>query len=430
MPDQLQIQIRPRTQFRAYLERTQRWACLVVHRRAGKTYACVQDLLRRALTDRRKGPPRRYAYLAPTREQAKDIAWNYVREFFGRVPATDFNQQELKATLKDGTTLRLYSGEAYERMRGLYLDGIVIDESADIDALAWPAVIRPTLTDYQGWATFIGTPKGRNQFYRIHTAALADPDWYTLTLRASESGLIPPAELEAIRRTTVPPELFLQEYECDFSIGRPGAIYSREIERARAAGRIAETIEWFRERPVYTAWDVGSPVNTKVWIFQILGDRINFLEALSGDLDCTTPADWVARLRVRAHPYAGHFLPHDALVENGGQWETGLRTAGMDNLVGVPRQRNVWDGVATAQAAFCRCWFRVPSCADGLDALDNYHAKQEHDGISIRDFPVHDWASHYADAFSLAHQAISAGLCIDRTAVPRYHHHRARRAIT
>ena len=94
MRDQLQIEIRPRPQFRGYLERAKRWACLVVHRRAGKTYACVQDLLRRALTDWRKGPPRRYAYVAPTREQAKDIAWNYVKAFFGRVPGAEFNQQE------------------------------------------------------------------------------------------------------------------------------------------------------------------------------------------------------------------------------------------------------------------------------------------------------------------------------------------------
>jgi hypothetical protein len=414
----LNIQINPREPFRAYLERSQRWACMVVHRRGGKTFCCVQDLLRCALTHKREGPPLRYAYVAPTRDQAKDIAWGYVKDFFCSIPGSVTNEADLKVTLPNGASLRLYSGENYERMRGLYFDGVVIDEPADIDPAAWHSVIRPTLSDYNGWATFIGTPKGRNQFWRQWVKALKNTKWFTLLLKASESGLIPPEELRDIQEE-IPDRDYLQEYECSFAVSRPGAIYSAELEKARNAKRISDDVLWFKELPVYTSFDVGAPANQKVWIWQMVGDRLNYLECLSGGEDCKTPSDWAARLRMKQYSFGSHFLPHDACSEHGGLWQDGFSKAGMENTVAVPRQVSVWDGINLAVDAMPRTFFNDGGCSDGIDALDAYHSKEERDGATIRDTPVHNWASHYADAFSLSHQAIRAGLVIDRTAIAR-----------
>src|SRR5947207_5839246 len=150
MNDEFTVEVVPRRQFRAYLERTQRWACMVVHRRGGKTYCCLQDLLLRGLNYTRPGPPLRYGYVAPTRDQAKDIAWGYLKRFAGKIPGASLNQADLSVTLPNTAGIRLYSGDSYERMRGLYFDGIIIDEPADIDPDAWPSVIRPCLSDYNG----------------------------------------------------------------------------------------------------------------------------------------------------------------------------------------------------------------------------------------------------------------------------------------
>jgi hypothetical protein len=414
----IRIKIIPRPQFAGYLSRSARWSCLVVHRRGGKTFCCVQDLIARSLTHSRPGPPLRYAYLAPTRDQAKDIAWGYLTEFTSRIPGVEINKADLQVTLPNKAVIRLYSGEAYERMRGLYFDGVVIDEYADIDPNAWDSVIRPCLTDYQGWATFIGTPKGKNAFWRVHLRSLEESGWFSLVLRASESGIIDPGELEDIRKGT-PEPVYRQEMECDFSIGRPGAIYSRAIEAARQSKRVTNDVLWFKELPVYTAWDVGAPHNQKVWIFQPCGDRINFLESLSGDQECATPADWASRLKAKQYAYGGHFLPHDACSEVGGLWQDGLNRAGLTGIVPVPRQVSVWDGINLAVDALPRCFFNLDGCADGLDSLDAYHSKEERDGVTIKDIPVHDWASHYSDSFSLAHQAIQKGLVRDRSAIPR-----------
>jgi hypothetical protein len=414
----LKINIIPRPQLASYLQRTQRYAIMVLHRRAGKSFVCIQDLISRVFSHKRPGPPLRYAYIAPTREQAKDIAWKYLVEFTAKIPGVVVNKADLQLTFHNGATIRLYSGEAFERLRGIYLDGVIMDEAADIDPAAWNNVIRPTLTDYLGWATWVGTPKGRNSFWKMWCDACENPDWFTLMLKASESGIIPEAELADIRRGTTE-NAYEQEYECSFNIGRPGAIYVRSLEKARAEKRINNDVLWFKELPVYTSWDVGAPLNQKVWIFQMVGDRLNYLEALSGGDDCRTPADWAARLKAKQYAYGSHFIPHDACAEHGGLWQEALGRSGLTGVVPVPRQLSVWDGINLANDAFPRIHFSAGGCADGLEALDAYHAKEERDGVTIKDVPVHDWSSHFSDAFSLSHQAIKRGLVIDRSAIAR-----------
>jgi phage terminase large subunit len=86
----------------------------------------------------------------------------------------------------NGARVRLYGADNYDRMRGLYNDGVTIDEPAQMDPRAWPEVIRPTLSDYNGWGTFIGTPKGRDWFYKIdrdETGAEL-PGWFRAVLKA------------------------------------------------------------------------------------------------------------------------------------------------------------------------------------------------------------------------------------------------------
>ena len=417
-PQIISVEIRPRRQFRDFLERVQRWACLVCHRRAGKTVACLQDLIIRSQSPKRISPPWRGAYVAPTRDQAKDVAWAMLKRFVGEFPGVKINEADLMVTFANGSTIRLYSGENYDRMRGLYFDHVVLDEFGDLDPQAWTAVIRPALSDYNGSATFIGTPKGRNGFWKLWEVALDDPEWYTLILRASESGIIEPEELDNIKRST-PAHTYNQEFECSFSVGRIGAIYSGSVEAARESRRISETVEWFRELPVYTSWDIGAPLNQRVWIFQMVGDRINFLECMSGDNDCKTPADWAGRLRSKQYSYGAHFIPHDAATEQGSLWQDALAVAGLTHVAVVPRAHSAWDGINLSLDAFPRCWFNASGCKDGIDSLDAYHSKENRDGVTIQDIPVHDWSSHSASSFAGAHQAIKAGLVIDRTAIPR-----------
>jgi phage terminase large subunit len=416
MSQDVEIILLPRKQFRPYLARAQRFACVVAHRRAGKTFACVQDLLRAALSYERPGPPCRYAYIAPTRDQAKDIAWPYLLEFSGQIPGTEINRSELMVTYPNQSTVRLYSGDNYDRMRGLYFDGVVIDEPADIDPDAWPYVILPCLSDYSGWATFIGTCKGRNAFYRIYRAACSDSEnWFTLRLMASESGLIPESELKTLR-ANMTDAAYRQEYECDWSVGVPGAIYARFVESARNDKRI-DKMPVDGGSPVHTAWDLGSPMNTVVWYFQLVGRMIRIVACDRG-ID-ETIVHRVARMRALGWPFGDHFLPHDAeQTERSGRTLAGeLRSAGLTNVRIVPRTTDIWVGINHACQLFPSLEFRLPDCDSGLESLEAYHTKEVQEGAMVTSQPVHDWSSHAADAFRTMAEAHHAGM-ISRHGLP------------
>ena len=412
----VEIEVIPRRQFRPYLTRSERFACLVCHRRAGKTYSCLQDLLVRSHSFTRKGPMLRFGYIAPTRDQAKDIAWNYLKSFVHAIPEAKPNEQDLSVTFKrtahkEGAMIRLYSGESYERMRGLYFDGVVIDEPADIDPDAWPKVVLPCLTDYDGWATFIGTPKGKNAFHKQWMEATKDKAWFTMMLKASQSGILTPEQLAIIKRAPgMTDEAFQQEYECDFSVANLRAIYGRFLADAYAQNRIGP-FPIDGRCPVHTSWDLGGPHNTVVWYWQ----RTPFGGTRFIDVDYglnLTLVERVAWMNSKGYTFGRHFFPHDAkqTARTGRTFEQDARDAGLTNTVVVPPIADVWQGINHVAELFPTFEFRTPACEKGLEGLDQYQTAPDASTGVVRNMPLHTWASHIADALRTMAEAEASGL--------------------
>src|SRR5574343_175533 len=188
----------PRKAFMPLHERNKRWTCIVAHRRAGKTVACVLDLITRALATTKEHA--RYAYIAPYYAQAKSVAWDYLKRYAAPVMSGEPRESELSVELTNGARIRLYGADNAHALRGQYWDGVVMDEAGDMAPTVWQEVVRPALSDRRGWAVFIGTPRGRNYFYDLYQLSKGDPDWLSLTLRASETGLLPADELTDARR--------------------------------------------------------------------------------------------------------------------------------------------------------------------------------------------------------------------------------------
>lgn len=404
------IEMRPRKPFREFLESDKRWSCLIVHRRGGKTFSSLQKLLYRALTHKRSGPPPRYAYIAPTREQAKDIAWAYLKSFTWQIPGAVPNESELKITFPDGMTIRLYSGENYERMRGLYFDGVVIDEPEDISPLAWPSVIRPCLTDYKGWAIWIGTVKGKKGQWQRYCHAKQDPEWFALYLKASESGILDAEELASIRRDPMMTEdLFQQEYECNPNIGRPGAIYAKEVSQAEADGRV-QAFSPDKGALIHTTWDIGSPENTEVIYFQRVGPWLYIVDHDRG-LRLTT-AERVAHMNAKGYSFGVHCLPHDAASKRPGglSFVEELASAGLNNVVVIPRTDDPERRINRMREMFPNIYFNEPTTKELLVSLEAYHRKEDIKTATIQSVIVHDWASHGADCFGYIAEAELAGI--------------------
>jgi hypothetical protein len=371
-----------------------RFNVLVAHRRFGKTVFCINELIARAADMDRPDP--RYAYVAPLLGQAKDVAWEYLKRYTTPIKHSTRHETELRVDLPNGARLRLYGADNPDRLRGLYLDGVVLDEYAQMSPRLWPEVIRPALADRRGWAVFIGTPMGRNQFWDLYRQASEDPEWHAALFRASETGILPTAELAGARRV-MSEEQYAQEFECSFTAAVTGAYYGRLLEAAEARGRVG-AVPWQPGVRVTTAWDLGIGDSTAIWFCQQVGNEvrlIDYYEASGVGLE-----HYVETLRAKPYDYGDHILPHDAEVRELGSGKSRVETLrALGVAPRVLRADKVDDGINAARLMLPRCRFDAGACARGLETLRHYRREWDERLKVFRPRPLHDWASHGADAF-------------------------------
>lgn len=368
---------------------------MAVHRRGGKTVASIMDLIDHALRCTLVEP--RFAYVAPTYTQAKDIAWGYLKHFAGRLPGATVLESELSVGLPNRARVRLYGADNYDRMRGLYLDGVVLDEYALIDPRAWPEVIRPALSDRRGWAVFMGTPKGQNDFYAKVQESRREDDWFSLILKATESGILPADEL-ADARKAMSQEQFDQEYECSFEAAVPGAYYGRLMRAAEDEGRIGR-VPHDPAMQVETWWDLGVGDATSIWFVQRApGGEIRVIDYYETNGEGLP--HYVRTLSQKPYAYSRHVAPHDIEVRELG---TGRSRREMADELGlrfdVAPRVTLEDGIEAVRMLIPRCVFDAERCRTGIEALKWYQAEYNDKMKTFKMKPMHDWASHAADAF-------------------------------
>jgi len=198
-----------------------RFRVVVAGRRFGKTYLSTIELLRMALGENEKVYNKNCWYVAPTYKAAKEIAWDMLKATIREKDVSKINESELSIRFKNGSIIALKGAEKPDNLRGRSLDFVVLDEIADMRPETWNEVIRPSLSDRQGSALFIGTPKGRNHFYDLWTQDL--DDWASFQFTTLEGGNVPDYEIEAAKRD-LDERTFKQEYEAAF-VNYSGIIY-------------------------------------------------------------------------------------------------------------------------------------------------------------------------------------------------------------
>ena len=378
-------------------DRTKRWACLVAHRRAGKTVAAVNDIIRAAFMY--KGPNGLFGYVAPYQNQARRVAFDYFKHYAAPL-AQDINEAQMTLTLVNGTKIGLFGADNADAMRGLGFSGLYLDEYGDFKPSVFGNVLRPALADKTGWCVFAGTPKGRNQFYDIYQIAQRIPDdWFLLRLPASESGLLPQGELNAAK-AQLSEDQYLQEFECSFEAAILGAFFGTEMRQAEP--RINERVVFEPGYPVHTAWDLGYRDDTAIWWYQVVGGEVRVIDfyAVSG-ADIRAIAEVVVN---KGYQYGKHHLPHDARAKS---LQTGRSIVeqladhlGINHLSVVPNI-GVQDGIQAIRQMLPRTWFNSVKCGDGIEALRQYQRQFNEDTRAFMVSPRHDWTSHPADAFRM-----------------------------
>lgn len=214
----IRLDYNPREWQRQCHRERKRFTVLALHRRAGKTELAIMELIDKAM--KFKLELGMFVYIAPFLKQAKAIAWQRLKQKLGPLMiagAVDINEGDLSVTFKhNGAIIRLFGGDNPDAMRGLRVDGAVIDEVAQIKPEVWIDIIQPALSDRLGWAMFIGTPAGINLFSEIYYKAEHLDDWHAARYTVYDTHAIAAAEVERLKRD-MSETSFAREYLCDFS---------------------------------------------------------------------------------------------------------------------------------------------------------------------------------------------------------------------
>lgn len=419
----LEIDYRPRAIFKPYHANKKRYSLTVAHRRAGKTVARINRIVKDAVCCEKLNP--RFGYIAPYYVQAKDIAWAYLKYYCQ--PLFDLggkvNESELSITLPhNNAVIKLYGAENADRMRGLYFDGIVADEAQDMAKEVLTTVIFPALLDRSGWLDVSGTPRGwENLLGELAIEAGKNPDqWFMQILKASETGILPEEEL-ARARAMMSSNEFAQEFECSFDAAITGAVYGKQIAAIEMSGRMKSGI-YDEELPVHTAWDLGRTDTLPIWFWQQIYGELRLIDYYENSLEDIE--HYCGVIKRKRYKLGKHYVPHDAkhkLLAAGGRsiveqaWDFDIK------MIVIPAT-SIQNGIEATRKVLEYTWIDPVKCAQGVRALKAYQYEWDKDKKIYRDKPRHDWASHAADALEIIGQVWRDDVKPEKPAAPRFLH--------
>ena len=387
---------------------THRYAILNWHRRAGKTILCVNELGKRAITK----PGTLYAYIAPSKEQAKNIVWDKFVQYFGNVPGIDMRIKDYTINFnlakKDGVPSKiiLLGADSINAARGMGFDGVVMDEYSYMKFGFWTKVIYPTLVDKKGFAIIISTPSGHNDFYKLYQSktnpnykGYTEKDakkWFTMTLPVTESGVFDAETIEDIQANTG--DDFDQEFMCSWEGSVAGAIYKKQIEEMEKQDKF-RTVPYDPTRCVHTVWDIGWNDATAIGFFQKVGEEYHLIEYYEETgQELTTLFAYVLN---KPYVYGEHFAPWDI---NKTSQQTGLTNLEFAKRAGFKFRvvkkdaggYGVQQGINATRLFLPKLYVNKDTCEEWIDYMKRYHKKRRKDG-TFEDTPDHDASSNCAD---------------------------------
>jgi hypothetical protein len=385
-------------------------ADVVAHRRWGKDEVALHWAALAA--SNRVGS---YWHLLPEASQGRKAIWDAVNphtgrrrieEAFPRALRVKRYNAEMKLELGNGSTWQVVGADNYDSLVGSSPAGVVFSEWALAKPDSW-TYIRPILAENGGWALFLWTPRGRNHATRAFEARSADPGWFTLRSSALATDVFSAEQLERERRELVAEfgsqeegdARYASEYLVDFDAAAPGAYYAGLVGEAQKAGRIGR-VPYDPALKVDTAWDLGIDDYTAIWFFQQVGREVRAIDYFetSGE-----GLQEIVRQAIAGKPYVygAHHLPHDVMVrELGAAGRSRFETLGSLGVwpITVGGAMDPEERINAGRLMIPVTWFDADACALGLERLRAYRKRWSRTTRAYAG-PLHDQASHAADAF-------------------------------
>ena len=368
-----------------------RFKVVVAGRRFGKTYLSIRELCYHA-----RLPNKEIFYITSSYRAAKMIVWKPLKQRLLDLRwVKKINESELSITLKNGSTISLKGSENIHALRGISLYYAVIDEAGDCDPDLFPEVIRPALADQQGSALFIGTPRGKsNYFFDLYSAAQHTKGWQTWQYTTLDGGNVSEEEIEAAR-ADMSERQFRQEFLATFESYENQVAWSFDRDRNVRPAHPDTNI---------TVLDIGMDFNTNPLVATVgvkLENTLHIIDEIqiygsNTDEMVQEIRNRYPRSQIRVYPDpSGKRLQ----TNSGGRSDhIILENAGFRVL--APRKHDpVKDRINATNARLCDAngdthIFIDPKCKYLIESLEKYTYKE---GTQIPDKGQYD---HMFDAFS------------------------------
>ena len=383
---------------------TKKRAVLVWHRRAGKEKTCWNYLISQAL--QKVGI---YYYFFPHFAQGRKILWDGIDKqgmrFLDHLPACLIdgkkNSTEMKIRLKNGSIIQVVGTNNIDSIVGTNPIGCVFSEYSLQDPTAW-SLIRPILTENGGWAVFNFTPRGSNHAKELFDMAKQNPEWFCELLTVKDTNIIPESAIQSEREDGMSEDFIQQEFYCSFTLGIQGSYYSRYIQKMWDEGRIT-SVPYDEYAPVSTFWDIGVSDETVILFAQNVGQEVHIIDMYVNQGEGLAHYAKIIDQKAKdnAWIYDSHFAPHDIQVrELGSGAQTRLQIA-KDLGVSFQITPNIplMEGIELARGLFSRLWVDKDKCNYFIKAAENYQKRYNEKLNVYSELPLHNWASHTADAY-------------------------------
>lgn len=382
-------------------------AVAVWHRRAGKDIISLNGTIVKMVE--RVGL---YWHVLPTYQQGRKIIWDgvdgqghpYLSYFPGELVART-RDDLMMVKLANGSVYQVVGGDQPDRLVGSNPVGVIMSEYSLHNPECWD-LIRPILVENGGWAVFIYTPRGHNHGLDLLKQAQEGEDWFWEKLsiedtrRHDGTPIVTDQAVEEERRSGMPEELIKQEFYVDFNAPLVGAYYGDQLDLAEQEGRIGD-VPWNKQLPVYTAWDLGMSDAMIIWFFQIDGGYANFIDYYAGS--GAGLEHYAKMLEKKPYIYKHHYAPHDIAVREIGTGKSRLEVGYKLGInFRIAPKLSLEDGINACKMILTRCRFDEGRCRHGIEALRQYSRQYDRKNRIWGSRPLHNWASHPADAFRYA----------------------------
>lgn len=351
--------------------------------------------------------------MLPEYEQARKAIWSAVNphtgirridEAFPPAIRENTNDQSMFIRFRNGSTWQVVGSDSYNSLVGAPPAGVVISEWSLADPAAW-AYLSPILAENDGWALFLYTSRGKNHGHSLWQSAKTRPGWHVERQTVENTGVFTAAALADAKADLIAlygeedgEALFEQEYYCSFEAAVIGSYYGRLLTRLERDGRIT-AVPYDPSLPVSTGWDLGIDDATAIWFVQVAAREVRVIDYL--EFRGRSLTEIAKEVLAKPYVYQDHYLPHDVETREMSTAKTRKETLESINLRPVrPGSRlPVQDGINAVRNLLPRCVFDEKRCEKGLNALREYRVEYDEKSKSPRKTPLHNWASHPADAF-------------------------------